>query len=62
MDPVNPVGLARAYEDVSRLGKMRRTRRGEKRQDEYRPAKHRGEVSPNDEPDVDTFEHSEPAE
>jgi hypothetical protein len=62
MDPVNPVGLARAYEDVSRLEKTRRTRRGEKRQDEYRPAKHRGEVSPNDEPAVDTFDPSEPSE
>ena len=37
MDPVSPVRLSRLYEDVDWVEKARRTRRGKKKQDEYRP-------------------------
>jgi hypothetical protein len=43
MDPVNPVRLSRLYEDVDWVEKPRRARRGDKKQDEYRPSKRPGE-------------------
>lgn len=62
MDPVNPVRLARLYEDVDWVEKLRRTRRGDKKQDEYRPLKQPREEAAEGESGQDTFEPSEPQE
>ena len=60
MDPVNPVRLSRIYEDVDWVEKLRRTRRGKKKQDEYRPSKQPREGATDEESGQDTFEPSEP--
>ena len=62
MDPVNPVRLARLYEDVDWVERSRRARRGDKKQDEYRPSKRPGEESADEESGEDTFEPSDPQE
>lgn len=60
MDPVNPVRLSRLYEDVDWVEKPRRTRPGDKKRDEYRPAKRPREGASDEESEQDTFEPSEP--
>jgi hypothetical protein len=60
MDPVNPVRLSRTYEDVDWVEKPRRTSRGDKRRDEYRPSKRPQRGASEEESDQDTFEPSEP--
>ncbi len=62
MDIVNLVGLSRSYEDVSRVEKLRRSRRGGKLQYEYQPTNRSGKTPPNGELIVDTFELSEHSE
>lgn len=62
MDPVNPVRISQIYEDVDWVEKLRRTRRGEEKQDEYRPSKRPREEAPDGESGQDTFEPSEPQE
>ncbi len=62
MDPVNPVRLARIYEDVDWVEKSRRVRRGQKKQDEYWPSKRPQGGASDEESDQDTFEPSEPQE
>ena len=62
MDPVNPVRRARIYEDVDWVEKLRRTRRGDKKQDEYRPSKQSPEEAADEESGQDTFEPSVPQE
>ena len=60
MDPVNPVRLSRLYEDVDWVERPRRSRRGDKQQDEYRPSKRPGEEVTDEEFDQDMFEPSPP--
>lgn len=62
MDPVNPVRLARLYEDVDWVERSQRARRGDKKQDEYRSSKRSSEESSDEESDQDTFEPSDPQE
>ena len=62
MDPVNSVRLSQVYEDVDWAEKSRRARRGEKKQDEYRPSKRPREGATDEESGQDTFEPSEPQE
>jgi hypothetical protein len=62
MDPVNSARLSQVYEDVERVEKSRRTRRGEKKQDEYRPSKPPREGTTDEESGPDTLEPSEPQE
>jgi hypothetical protein len=62
MDPVNPVRLARLYEDVDWVERSRRAHRGDKKQDEYRPSQRPDEGAEDEESNQDTFEPSDPQE
>ena len=62
MDPVNPVRLSRIYEDVDWAEKSRRSRRGDKKQDEFKLSKRPREGASDEKPGQDTFEPSAPPE
>ncbi len=60
MDPVDPIRLSRLYEDVPRVERPGKVRRGRRRKDEYRPSQQHHRDEPEDDQREDVFERSEP--